>query len=349
MGKITTLSKTIIIPTFSRPVLLKRCLDSIFSQTKEFEDIEVIVIVNGPDKVSLEVLKNYNVIIVSTIGVTPSEARNTGIKIAKGEILGFLDDDVELGENYFINLEILLKKYPRADVFGGPDQTFPLANNWEKVIGLTLTSPLATAKTNYRHLKGEIELCNANEEHLILCNLWIRRAIFEKEKFSFDHRLVRNEENVLLLQLKKANKQLIYSQNLFVFHHRKGNLKSLCKAVASSGFYRSLSFYHYPSQISIHYIIPAIFVIYLLSLLLLMFFLSLKIILLPLFLYVILNVLISFGISFNNKSFKYFPGIIFTQFIINVSYGVGFIYGLNKIIFQYLLMKSTRRKLLGLF
>lgn len=333
----TFLSKTIIIPTFGRPVLLKSCLDSIFGQVKE---IEVIVIVNGVDEDTQKLLKNYPVIVITSKKVTPGEARNQGIKIAQGDIIGFLDDDIELCENYFTNLDACLKKYPLANVVGGPDQTFPLANNWEKVIGLTLMSPLATAKTSNRHCRSEIEVSNANEEYLILCNLWAKRDVFEKENFSFDHRFFRNEENILLFHLKAANKQLIYTPSFYVYHHRKSNLKSLFGAVSSSGFFRSLSFFYYPQQVSFHYMVPSLFVLYLISLI----FFHQKILLLPMMVYIFLNVLISFRISLTNKSLMCFMGIIFTQFVINIAYGFGFLHGSFKMVFQSLMKLNMQIK-----
>lgn len=326
-------AKTIIIPTFKRQAFLQSCLDSILKQVSE---IEIIVVVNGTDESTVELLKNYDVTILITKGITPGEARNRGVEIARGEIIGFLDDDIELSENYFINLDAILSKYPKACVFGGPDQTFPFASHWEQAIGLTLTSPLATAKTSYRHLRGEVEVSDASEEYLILCNLWVKREVFTNEKFSFDNRLFRNEENVLLFQLKKAKKQLIYSPNLYVFHHRKGNLQSLIKAVSSSGYYRCLSFILYPSQISFHYMIPSLFLIYLL---LLCFNLS-TFFLLPIILYATINVLFSFRISLNHKTHRYLLRIIFIQLLINISYGLGFIYSLLRFSFLFLPRKN---------
>lgn len=339
----TFLSKSIIIPTFQRPVFLKACLDSIFQQINE---IEVIVIVNGQDLNSLELLKSYDVKVLTTNSVTPGEARNIAIKVAQGDIIGFLDDDIELSDNYFTNLELLIQKYPDADVLGGPDQTFLTASKLEKAIGITLTSPLATAKTNHRHLRGEVELHDAKEEHLILCNLWIKKAIFEIEKFYFDNRLYRNEENVLLHQLKNNNKQLIYSPNLYVFHHRKADLKKLIRAVSSSGYFRLMSFIYYPDQFSVHYLVPSIFLVYLILLVLLFPLISSSLFLLPLVLYVILNISLSIKLSINYQSLVILFRIIFIHFVINISYGVGFLIGSLKILSQSLFYKNIIAKMM---
>ena len=92
---------TILLPTYKRPILIRRSLDSIFNQA--FDDYELIVIENGSDE---EMHERYQPVIddVSEMdGVTwltfdwasLPKALNEGLQRAKGEYLSIMEDDDE--------------------------------------------------------------------------------------------------------------------------------------------------------------------------------------------------------------------------------------------------------------
>lgn len=82
---------SIIIPVYNVEKYIKRCLDSVFNQTEK--DYEVIVVNDGSTDKSIQIAKKYDVKIVDTVHVSVSEARNIGVKYAKGDYLIFLDSD----------------------------------------------------------------------------------------------------------------------------------------------------------------------------------------------------------------------------------------------------------------
>ncbi len=81
---------SIIIPTLNEEGRLERLLKSIEKQ--ELKDYELIVADNGSEDKTLEIAKKYNCKI--TKGGLPAEGRNNGAKVAKGNLLLFLDADV---------------------------------------------------------------------------------------------------------------------------------------------------------------------------------------------------------------------------------------------------------------
>jgi len=88
---------SVVIPTCNRPELLHRALRSALSQT--FRDFEVIVVVDGPDQATIDSLRRVNdsrlEIVQIPERVGGAEARNVGVREAKGEWVAFLDDDDE--------------------------------------------------------------------------------------------------------------------------------------------------------------------------------------------------------------------------------------------------------------
>lgn len=87
---------SIIFPIYNRQSYLKEALDSIALQN--FQDFELIAIDDGSEDRSVEILQESSGSFPSFLLLTQdhlgvSEARNTGIKHARGEYLCFVDSD----------------------------------------------------------------------------------------------------------------------------------------------------------------------------------------------------------------------------------------------------------------
>lgn len=87
---------TIVIPTFCRPALLPRAVESCLSGVQPGE-VEVVVVPNGPDTSWRESLRRFEGdarVRVDPIEAShPSLARNHGMAAAQGMYIRFLDDD----------------------------------------------------------------------------------------------------------------------------------------------------------------------------------------------------------------------------------------------------------------
>ncbi len=88
---------TVVIPTFNRPALLRRAIESALKQT--YDNLEIIVIIDGPDPASRgaieQILDPRLRFIETSEKVGGSEARNIGARAARGEWIALLDDDDE--------------------------------------------------------------------------------------------------------------------------------------------------------------------------------------------------------------------------------------------------------------
>lgn len=88
---------SIIIPVYNVEHYIRRCIESIILQ-KDFSSFEVIIIDDGTKDNSIEVINDLismhpNIILVHQENSGLSEARNTGIRMAKGEYISFIDSD----------------------------------------------------------------------------------------------------------------------------------------------------------------------------------------------------------------------------------------------------------------
>ncbi|MEL7357657.1 MAG: glycosyltransferase [Cyanobacteria bacterium J06560_6] len=88
---------SVVIPTRFRHVLLERAITSVLSQT--FHDLEVVVVIDGPDLDTERFLENISDNRVKVIKLPcnkgASHARNKAIDHASGSWIAFLDDDDE--------------------------------------------------------------------------------------------------------------------------------------------------------------------------------------------------------------------------------------------------------------
>jgi|SRR5690625_3595267 len=103
---------SIIVPVYNKEKYLERSLNSLMNQS--LEDIEIILIDDGSSDNSLELCKTFQkkdnrikVIPQQNQGV--SVARNTGIKHATGEYIGFTDPDD------WVEKDMFLKMYKKSE------------------------------------------------------------------------------------------------------------------------------------------------------------------------------------------------------------------------------------------
>lgn len=87
---------SIIVPIYNVEKYLERCLKSLINQS--FKDIEIIALNNGSTDKSLDILIEYanndkRIKVINSENCGVSEARNMGIKEAKGKYLVFVDSD----------------------------------------------------------------------------------------------------------------------------------------------------------------------------------------------------------------------------------------------------------------
>ncbi len=109
---------SIIVPTYNVEKYARKCFDSLLAQT--LQDIEIILVDDGSTDSSGRICDEYaakddrvKVIHQGNIGLGLS--RNSGMAIARGEYIGFVDSDDFISENMYKILYENAKKYD-ADI-----------------------------------------------------------------------------------------------------------------------------------------------------------------------------------------------------------------------------------------
>ncbi len=112
---------SIVIPTRHRPDLVVRAVRSALGQTHRA--LEVIVVVDGPDDLTVESLGDIKEsrLRIKALPHThgPAEARNAGVKEARGRWVAFLDDDDEwLPQKLLSQLQVAQQSPHRYPIIG---------------------------------------------------------------------------------------------------------------------------------------------------------------------------------------------------------------------------------------
>jgi glucosyl-dolichyl phosphate glucuronosyltransferase len=206
---------SIVLPTYNRSANLQRTLTSVLAQ-RTSRSYEVIVVDNNSTDNTREVVDRamgrgvpVRYVLERNQGV--SYARNAGIGTARAPLIGFIDDDVWVNEDWIETICRTFEEHPGVDCIGG--KVLPA---WEGVPPAWLTrdhwAPVALLDL------GETSLA-INAEHpvcLLSANLACRREIFDRVG-SFGAELQRVQDGIgsmedheWLLRFWAAGRQAMY-------------------------------------------------------------------------------------------------------------------------------------------
>lgn len=156
---------SVIIPVYNTEKYLSRCLDSVVNQT--FKDLEIICVNDGSTDNSNEILDRYaskdnRITVINQKNGGLSAARNTGLRHASGQYIGFVDSDDWIDIDYYEcliglaernNADIVMAGMRVVDQDNISDNTTPnmVTNNFVKKI-----KNLPNGGINDKLLKSEL-------------------------------------------------------------------------------------------------------------------------------------------------------------------------------------------------
>ncbi|MCX8094292.1 MAG: glycosyltransferase [Candidatus Goldbacteria bacterium] len=275
-----------------------------------------------------QILKNIGDVgdeIIIVEGKNPSIQRNEGIKKSKGDILYFCDDDSILSPYCFKKAKEIFSKDKDIGVIGGPSLTPETDTVIQKTFGAVLSSYWGTGPSSSRY-KAKGKMRQTDEKELILCNMFIKKEVFENCGL-FREDLYPNEENEFLNRVEILKYKIIYSPDIYVKRSNRKNFFQFIKQCFNYGRGRAeqmLLAFNFKDIINT---IPIFFVIYFISIILLP---PIPIKYIPFLIYLFLSFLFSIKAAKENNIFYAAPIIFINFFLLHFSYGVGMLYGFIK-------------------
>ena len=205
---------SIIVPCYNVSAYLERCLDSLTQQN--LKDIEIICIDDKSTDNTLKILHKYAK-IDSRIKLIELEkntgvaiARNSGLGIAKGEYIGFVDPDDYVDLDFYEKL-YNVAKFSKADFIKG--NVISVNNN---------TKDISIDKK-----MENIEKHISNFSSAFWSAIY-RKDFLEKNKILFPPYIITSQDAVFLAQvgLKAKKIKLVYDTYYHYFYQRPGSLDS---------------------------------------------------------------------------------------------------------------------------
>lgn len=225
---------SVCILTTRRPELLDRCLASLAVQRNP-PAFEVLVGADPDpgvfDRVSAHGLTGAVLEVAADDGrLLPSaDKRNILITRARGRLLLFLDDDVQVDPELLADLAADAEDHPEASVFGGPNLTPHGSSRFQVVQGAVLGSLIGSGPSRRRW--GAHPATLAREPNFTLCNLAVRADVM----VPFPVGLRTGEECAVLNRLRRQGHPMWYDPRLAVYHERRATPRAFLRQVRGYG------------------------------------------------------------------------------------------------------------------
>lgn len=212
---------SVIVPIYNVEEYLEECLDSVVAQT--FSDWEMILVDDGSTDGSGEIAEKYaqkydNIFVIHQANEGLSAARNTGLNVAKGEYVYFLDsDDYILDSTLQIVYETAKKNCAELVIFNGIN--FEYDHNSPK--NVIYTNKLVDEFKSWNNvLDGKQIFAKMIEESsLLLCCVplqFVRRDIIIKNNLSFKQGILHEDNLYSFWLLMSINSGIIIDDVLYM-------------------------------------------------------------------------------------------------------------------------------------
>ncbi len=204
---------SIVIPVYKDFEGISITLNSLKKSSFKKRNYEIIVVNDGGNEDVREVCKNHCVKIIDIIPNGGSyNARNKGIEKSRGEIIVFVDADIEVDSSW---LSEGANSFPENDYVGGPI-----------IMNKSTSDTLADSYEIFHSFPVEKYLKRNN--FLPTANLFVKREVFE-EIGGFDCRLRSSGDLEFGDRVKRANFLQKFNEKVKVFHPPRGYSKLVKK------------------------------------------------------------------------------------------------------------------------
>lgn len=331
---------SVIIPIYNERKYISSCIDSVLAQDYPLSDIELLLVDgmsnDGTRDIIQQYIDKYDFIrlLDNPKRYVPS-AMNIGIMSSTGEIIIRLDAHAIFPNNYFFELVLNLKTLG-ADNVGGVCQTLPLRNTVVcKSIAAVLSSRFGMGDSQFR--MGAKHVMNVDTVPFGC----FHRELFDKIGF-FDETLIRNQDDEFNGRIIKNGGKIYLLPQLIIRYYSRDTIKKVSRMFYQYGLYKPLVNMRLGSPATLRQFFPPLFVCGLIVGFCLCFVSQWikKVYIAILSVYILLAICFSLKTSQNPKQ-VIVQSVIY--FIVHLSYGVGYLVGLFKLVFHYPLEAKSNR------
>jgi len=317
---------SVIVPMYNEERFITTCIDRLLAQDYPADKYEIIIIDGESSDASPVIMaslqqKNPDKIQVhkNPMRIT-SKAWNIGIEHARGDIIALMSAHAEAPVNY-ISLCARYLQQEKVENVGGIMDTIG-RGFWGESIAIGTSNPFGIGNSKHRYSDKP-----TYDEAGWPGSYWKETLL---SVGGFDENMPMNEDDDLNYRLQAQGMKMFLTPEIRVTYYCRDSLISLWKQYFKYGRWKVRVLQKYGKLTSWRHFIPPLFVMGLiLSLVILLFFPDLwpipLIILVP---YLLLSAIITFRIA-ARRGAGFLLSLPLIFFILHLSYGVGFLSGLN--------------------
>ncbi|MBC2580249.1 glycosyltransferase family 2 protein [Clostridium sp. DJ247] len=322
---------SVIIPVFNEEKHIENCLNSILNQS--YENIIEILIMDGmsTDKTRelINKFKDERIVIVDNHKRIQSAGLNSGIKMAKGDIVVRIDAHAAYDKNYIKECVETLNTLKDENVVnvGGPTYLVTSGNYIEDCIVFLHESKfgIGVAKFRQKDYEGFVDT---------VWNGAFWRWIFDKVGF-YNEELHRSEDNDMNNRITKSGYKIYQNKNIIAYYKPRSSVKKLLAQNYSNGKAIGNSIVNNREIIRIRHLVPLIFMLTIVcfGVLLNFSYLSKIIEIIALGSYFTIDFIECLRIA-SQKGIKYVPLLFILFFTLHICYGFGTLIGFFQQLFR---------------
>lgn len=220
---------TIIIPVFNVKIYLNECIDSVLNQNYKY--LEIILVDDGSTDGSGEVCDLYKkmdsrIKVIHQNNGGPSKSRNSGLNIATGKYVMFLDsDDYLANNNVVLDFANIFKKY-NCDIIYGVYKGF-IDDDYKSCKYVIYPKILNIDNTQIENLITEevIQLLFDNGNYYSSPTIKIyKRELIESNGFRFKLNVYHEDEEWTPKILLNSKEIYLYSKEFYMRRYRENSI-----------------------------------------------------------------------------------------------------------------------------
>jgi GT2 family glycosyltransferase len=188
----------------------------------DYPNYEVLIVDDGSSDDTAAIASAYGFQVISTENRGLSNARNTGLEAASGEIIAYIDDDARPGPHWLTYLAATFLNTDFVGV-GGPNITPPEDGLIAECIGHSPGNPT------------HILLTDQVAEHIPGCNMAFRKTALQAVG-GFDPQFrIAGDDVDICWKLQQRGWRLGFNPAAVVWHHRRSSVKAYWKQQLNYG------------------------------------------------------------------------------------------------------------------
>ncbi len=213
-------SVSVVVCSYNGSRTIRDCLEGL--QRLEYPNYEVIVVNDGSKDNTAAIAMEYGFRVITTENRGLSNARNTGMEEAKGEIVAYIDDDARPDPHWLTYLAATFLNTDHVGV-GGPNLPPPGDGSVADCVANSPGGPI------------HVLLTDVEAEHIPGCNMAFRKeALRAVGGFDGQFRIAGDDVD-LCWRLQQKGWTLGFNPAAVVWHHRRNSVKAYLKQQLNYG------------------------------------------------------------------------------------------------------------------